>query len=251
MLNNPKVQRLTGDQFKSWMNMLCAANDEGVLPNIRDLAFLLRQPEGEVSTLMDTLTELNFFNTNDDGDVVVNDWEEHQKKSDTSNERVKRYREKQRVSGGDGGVTLQETPEKRKSNGVDTDTDTDTDTEPPKPPKGDFDEWWKEYPNKIGKGAAKTAYSKAIKKASAGELLLGVRRYIEEKPPDRQWCNPATWLNQERWTDEPSNPKQSNGTTTQDLDRALYEAAIELEPGIGQATGGVHSGDSSAGFGRG
>lgn len=31
-----------------------------------------------------------------------------------------------------------------------------------------------------------------------------MQRYIATKPPDRNWCNPATWLNQERWRDEPA-----------------------------------------------
>jgi hypothetical protein len=37
------------------------------------------------------------------------------------------------------------------------------------------------------------------------ETLIRARdRYIATKPPDRPWCNPATWLNQERWLDEPA-----------------------------------------------
>jgi hypothetical protein len=35
-------------------------------------------------------------------------------------------------------------------------------------------------------------------------LLAGVRRYIATKPEDHPWCNPATWLNQGRWEDEPA-----------------------------------------------
>ena len=66
-----------------------------------------------------------------------------------------------------------------------------------------FDDWYSRYPNKVGKPAAKTAYSKALKKVSPEVLTEGLSRYLA-KTDDRQWCNPATWLNQERWTDEPA-----------------------------------------------
>ena len=67
-----------------------------------------------------------------------------------------------------------------------------------------FDEWWISYPHKVGKAAAKKAFRQAVALASIDELRIGVQRYIDTKPPDRPWCNPATWLNQERWKDEPA-----------------------------------------------
>lgn len=71
------------------------------------------------------------------------------------------------------------------------------------PLKGEFTQWWSIYPHKIGKGAAEKAFPKARKSASLEDLLSGLKRYIRDKPPDRDWCNPATWLNQQRWMDEP------------------------------------------------
>jgi len=92
-------------------------------------------------------------------------------------------------------------------------TDTYTDTKERKKRAGAraFDEWYKIYPHKIGKAAAKTAFSKAIGKADFDELKIGLQRYIETKPPDRPWCNPATWLNQERWTDQPASEGKQDG----------------------------------------
>lgn len=74
-----------------------------------------------------------------------------------------------------------------------------------------FADWWREYPNKVGKPDARKKYGVALARASAGELLEGLRRYISTKPPDRQWCNPATWLHQERWRDEPALPPTDRG----------------------------------------
>ncbi|BCG85341.1 hypothetical protein MesoLj113c_14510 [Mesorhizobium sp. 113-3-9] len=67
-----------------------------------------------------------------------------------------------------------------------------------------FDTWWREYPHKVAKGDAKKAFARAAKKVSLAILLDGVKAYIAAKPVDRPWCNPATWLNGERWLDQPS-----------------------------------------------
>jgi uncharacterized protein YdaU (DUF1376 family) len=45
------------------------------------------------------------------------------------------------------------------------------------------------------------------------EILAGLERYIRTKPPDRAWLNPETFLNQERWTDQPAPQGNSNGET--------------------------------------
>jgi len=39
---------------------------------------------------------------------------------------------------------------------------------------------------------------------SIDSLMAGLDRYKHTKPPDREWCNPATWLNQGRWNDAPA-----------------------------------------------
>lgn len=87
---------------------------------------------------------------------------------------------------------------------------------PPSPPKGGsspagFDEFWSLYPNKVGKRDAEKAFVKALKRASLTAILTGLRRYVA-KTDDRPWCNPATWLNQDRWADEPAAPPPRRAT---------------------------------------
>jgi len=67
-----------------------------------------------------------------------------------------------------------------------------------------FDAFWAKYPNKTGKPKALAAYRSALKRATADEIAAGLDRYIASKPEDRQWLNPATFLNQDRWADEPA-----------------------------------------------
>lgn len=71
----------------------------------------------------------------------------------------------------------------------------------------DFNAWYAIYPKHVGRGAAVNAYAKARKNgATAEELNEGARRYAaQRKGQDAQYTKqPATWLNQECWTDEPS-----------------------------------------------
>ena len=88
-----------------------------------------------------------------------------------------------------------------------------------------FDRWWEGYPDKVGKGAARKAFTKALTKTSLDQLISGVERYKSTKPVDRPWCNPATWLNQERWLDAPA-------TNGYDRDVSFYEGPKGPPPKI-------------------
>jgi hypothetical protein len=69
----------------------------------------------------------------------------------------------------------------------------------------DFSAFWKVWPNKVGKPAAQKAFVAARRKGhTVDAIMLGLERYIATKPPDRPWLNPATFLNQERFNDQPA-----------------------------------------------
>jgi len=74
-------------------------------------------------------------------------------------------------------------------------------------PADAFELWWKRYPRKVDKGAAKKAFTKVQNSDAVAfsDLIDGVALYVRTKPHDRHYCNPATWLNGERWLDEPEN----------------------------------------------
>ena len=120
-------------------------------------------------------------------------------------ERVRRYRDRKRTCNAD--VTPSETE-------TETETKTETDV-PPLPPTGGraaiddgFDRFWSLYPKKVGKGEAKKAWHKRItSEAQVQRMLAGVarqKRSVQWTRDDGRFIpNPATWLNQERWDDEP------------------------------------------------
>jgi hypothetical protein len=56
VVSDPKVQRLPGDKFKAWINLLCVASQhDGILPPLADLAFTLRTAEDKITALLDDL----------------------------------------------------------------------------------------------------------------------------------------------------------------------------------------------------
>jgi len=90
---------------------------------------------------------------------------------------------------------------------------------PPLTPPGGFDEFWAAYPKKTGKAAALKAWSKLKDIRIVLGLILEALRW--QRTSD-QWTkdggqyvpNPATYLNQERWLDEPieinTKPKEKS-----------------------------------------
>lgn len=67
-----------------------------------------------------------------------------------------------------------------------------------------FEEFWKVYPNKRGKPAARGAFAAACKRAPAAAIIAGAGRYRDD--PNRsdsftKW--PQGWLREDRWDDPP------------------------------------------------
>lgn len=77
-----------------------------------------------------------------------------------------------------------------------------------------FEDFWAAYPRKVGKGNARKAFAKALKNSSVEEIASGLNRQIEALSSKEQQFIPhaATWLNGERWNDEPDT--NSNGNTS-------------------------------------
>jgi hypothetical protein len=100
----------------------------------------------------------------------------------------------------------------------------------------EFEDFWEIWPNKVGKPAALRAFVSARKRAGLDAIVAGVFAYIRDKPPDRPWLNPATFLNQNRWEDQPAqvangksqdNPR--GGSLIAAIDRRLAAIAVEGE----------------------
>jgi len=121
-LNDPKVQRLDGDTFKFWVNILCLASEnDGRLPDVQDMAFALRMHENGCLTVLERLLNGGLIDRVNGGPsgwhYAPHGWQKRQYKSDGSTDRVKRFRQRSK--------TVSETP-------PDTETDTETEVLEPK-----------------------------------------------------------------------------------------------------------------------
>lgn len=67
------------------------------------------------------------------------------------------------------------------------------------------EQFWAKYPNRVAKPKALARLDNARKQGVSWQAIMaGLDRYLRSKPPDRAWLNPETFLNQERWGDQPA-----------------------------------------------
>lgn len=138
-------------------------------------------------------------------------------------DRERKQRQRDRSRDGHGtvtGLSADTPPEQKVSPGPPSKTQTPYTPSPPKggsvptilkfaKPDG-FERFWEACPRKIGKGAARRAYVVALRKIEAPDPQAVLMAALERVKPtwrDAQFIpHPATWLNQERWEDEPELP---------------------------------------------
>jgi hypothetical protein len=124
-VNDPKVQRLSGEKFKAWVNLLClASKNDGRLPPLTDISYTLRLSEDKVSALLNEFCAAGLIDPVEVNGAPMSyephNWSGRQFKSDVSTERVKRFRNGQRnVS----------SPLPKRPQITDTETETESETE--------------------------------------------------------------------------------------------------------------------------
>ena len=106
-----------------------------------------------------------------------------------------------------------QTNQKDKDNDNDNDNDKeDIDTFALKgsgisPGEGPFDVFWRAYPRKTGKGDARKKFTRALEKTTFETIMNALERVKSSAQWQRDGGqfipHPATWLNQERWDDDP------------------------------------------------
>lgn len=92
----------------------------------------------------------------------------------------------------------------------------------------DFDRFYGIYPRRIGKGAARQAFTRAIKKKPAQLIIEAAHEFAcfcKRMNIDPKFIpHPTTWLNQERWDDELQ--KEQGPKTTTDVLNGLFNGGI-------------------------
>lgn len=128
-LEDPRIQRLPGDLFKSWVNLLClTSKNNGILPSTDDIAFALRITVDDAILITDNLLKIGLLEFSGDH-LVPTDWHDRQFLDKTNAQRQRNFRHRQK-----GRNALHNGSSNALHNGPvtsqDTDTDTDTDNHP-------------------------------------------------------------------------------------------------------------------------
>ncbi len=122
--------------------------------------------------------------------------------------------------------------------------------------EADFDEFYRAFPRRVGRGDAERAYAKARKFASAAQILAGANGYAATRAgEDQQYTkHPATWLNGKGWLDD----RPGTSGTVSDPDAGVSvdlwvwrlgafhhgDAEQEVKPGYWQAKWGPEPGQA-------
>jgi len=90
-----------------------------------------------------------------------------------------------------------------------------------------FSEFYAKYPRKVGKGQARKAYARALKIARHDDIMYGLAQQMPKlEATEKQFiAHPATWLNGERWDDEPDDLAGAESTRRDTTSNAINAAA--------------------------
>jgi len=237
-VDDPKLILLTDKQHRAWFNLCCITSQNGgTLPALQVVAVKLRMSTDKAKDMIAQLTALGLIDHAEPGIFAPHNWNGRQYKSDvtdpTNAQRQKRYRNARKT------VTPTVTVKR-----PDTETEAETDLEreetrasalavPDDWPTDFRERFWAKYPNKVGRADAIAKLERARKsgKTTWSTLIGGLDRYIA-KTDDRPWCNPATWLHQQRWTDQPATQAQGNGQRPHHAPNAGRSGANDFFAGL-------------------
>lgn len=220
VVNDPKVLCLSSDALRwQWVSVLCiASKNGGKLPPIAHIAVTLRLTPQRAAVVLVELHNAGLLDKQEDGSFVPHNWSGRQYKSDTSNERVARHRERKRnaTSNGDCNVTVAP---------PDTETEADTEkvaeapasgAEAPRDPRARlFDEGLTKIAAMTGKGpdSCRSFIGKCLKAASDdASKVLGL---IDDAERNRVVDAPA-WISARLKNPGPLSNQPAPGFTLED-----------------------------------
>jgi len=240
IVDDPKMARLSGDQFRDWIFLLALARESEepgvIMMSPEDAAWRLRRPPDEFKESLSLFEHLEMI-TLEDGRIVVSKFLERQydkpsDRPDAVRQRVARHRER--------GCNAAVTPSEDRSNApatrgnaIDSDSESDSDSErdsDQRPPVGgvsaqanqngyptDFQAFWAAYPRKVAKKAAFKAWKACRKRPpdpddpsrpppTTQELIEAARNYArlcaQRQTPPEKMLHASTFLGpSDRWLD--------------------------------------------------
>jgi hypothetical protein len=229
--NHPKIIGLSDGAFRLYITALCYSNaylTDGIIP-INTVKKLSN------SRHISALVEANLWEICGD-DIKILGYDEYQftkEKVETERKKAADRMAKARGLRRTDGVTSGEVQQPHTHPIPIPIPNIDIHTNPS---DSDFNLFWAIYPRKEAKGAARTAFIKACKKASIELIIEGAKRFASD--PNRQpefTAHASTWLNQERWTDTPLPQRGGTMTRTESSVMRALEIAEKFSVEEGKA----------------
>jgi hypothetical protein len=233
-IDDPKVQRLPGELFKFWINLLCLGSrsaERGVISlDVEAIAFATRVTDEDAAAMLADLVQRGLLEENDET-FQLHNWSTRQQQSDNVSERVKRHRERKNAQDETLPETLHVTPTEtlpetefpssRERGEIDTETERDetqthgadapervSDPKPPRYPEH-FEVFWRAYPT--GHGSKKLAFEqwRKIPAAERQAVMDGLDAWKASDRWQRGFVKDAQrWLRDRQWDDPPPAPPQ-------------------------------------------
>jgi len=206
----PKLARLQDHLFRFLVNCwcICGETDTEVLPSAEDIAFHLHIELDLVKSYLKHLETNGYLDRNEEGYLTPHDWEEHQYESDSSTDRVRKYRERKKEKQCNGGETfLKRSDSVSVSESVSVSGSSfrkESVRENPFDAASTFEEAWVYCWRKVDKATALKAYRKKATTESEARRIIGAIKahapfYCLRAPEHRPHL--ATWLNHERYNE--------------------------------------------------
>lgn len=233
--SDPKLGLLSDELHRAWFNLMCIASaNDGAFPPLKQMAYTLRVKPERAAAILAELHTHGLLDKTDDG-FAPHNWNGRQYKTDstdpTAAERMQRYRKNKR---NDRNTTV--TPLRPET---EADTDTDTEKKETRTSAPVDDGWpsdfrvqfWEAWPNKVGKPKAMNELERLRRRGVPWlPIMDGLHRYKRTKPPDRPWLNPATFLHQERFNDQPAEVAIGKSESLASVAKRQADAGISFGP---------------------
>ncbi len=127
-----------------------------------------------------------------------------------------------------------------RSTTTEADTETETESEKKETREAALDDgwpsdfrvqFWEAWPNKVGKPKAMNELERLRRRGVPWlPIMDGLHRYKRTKPPDRPWLNPATFLHQERFNDQPAEVAIGKSESLASVAKRQADAGISFGP---------------------
>lgn len=119
MMDDPKIGTLDDAAFRTWVELLCTAckAEDGGNTHLteNDIDWAFRRNARET---LQKLLQRDLVTVTETGEIVITSWEKRQKKSDSSTDRVRAYRQKAKQDKDSQEDSQDETLQKRRCNGL-------------------------------------------------------------------------------------------------------------------------------------